>query len=233
MDKSANALILVVEDDPKMRRYLRRLLESEDYEVLEADSGEKGLELVAREEPELILLDIGLPDIAGRKVVDRVREWTDTPVLVVSGRDSEESKVNILDAGADDYVTKPFGADEFLARVRVGLRHARKMTDSDDNAVFINQDLRVDRVARRVYVGDDEVDLTPTEYDLLLTLVDHAGCVMTHEQILEEVWGPDCVGRDHYVRVYMAHLRSKIEQDPARPRHIITETGVGYRLRDM
>lgn len=233
MNTSANALILIIEDDAKMRRYLRRLLESDGHEVVEANTGQEGLERAAKRGPDLILLDVGLPDIAGRKVVDRVREWTDTPVLVVSGRDSEESKVKILDAGADDYVTKPFGADEFLARVRVGLRHAQKLTGPDDDAVFINGNLRVDRVARRVYLGDEEVDLTPTEYSLLLTLIDNAGCVMTHQQILEEVWGPECVGRDHYVRVYMAHLRSKIEEDPARPRHILTETGVGYRLRDI
>lgn len=229
----AKAVILIVEDDPKMRRFLSNLLESNEYRVVEASSGEEGLQYAAEEDPDLILLDVRLPDVGGREVIARLREWTDTPVVVVSGLDSEESKVTILDAGADDYLTKPFGARELLARIRVGLRHARKVSPKDDEPVFVNGDLRVDRAARRVFLGDQEVDLTPTEYRLLSTMIQHKGRVLTHRQILETVWGPDCVGRDHYVRVYMAHLRRKLEDDPAQPHYIVTETGVGYRLRDL
>ncbi|MFP4600181.1 MAG: response regulator [Persicimonas sp.] len=227
------AVILIIEDDPKMRRFLTTLLESNDYQTIEAETGEEGVQLVAERNPDLILLDVRLPDISGEVVIERLREWTHTPVVVVSGLDSEDSKVTILDAGADDYLTKPFGAQELLARIRVGLRHAEQVAPDDENSVFTTADLRVDRVARRVFVGDKEVDLTPTEYRLLLTLIKHVGRVLTHRQILEEVWGPDCVGRDHYVRVYMAHLRRKLEDDPSQPHYIITETGVGYRLRDL
>ena len=191
------------------------------------------LMMAAEHNPDLILLDVRLPDIRGEEVLARLREWTHTPVVVVSGLDSEDSKVTVLDAGADDYLTKPFGAKELLARIRVGLRHAEQVAPDDDDAVFENGQLCVDRVARRVFVGDEEVDLTPTEYRLLLTLIKNVGRVLTHRQILEEVWGPDCVGRDHYVRVYMAHLRKKLEHDPAQPEYIVTETGVGYRLRDL
>ncbi len=227
------AVILIIEDDPKMRRFLTTLLESNDYQTIEAETGEEGVQLVAERNPDLILLDVRLPDIGGEVVIERLREWTHTPVVVVSGLDSEDSKVTILDAGADDYLTKPFGAQELLARIRVGLRHAEQVAPDDEDSVFTNAELRVDRVARRVFVGEKEVDLTPTEYRLLLTLIKHVGRVLTHRQILEEVWGPDCVGRDHYVRVYMAHLRRKLEDDPSQPRYIITETGVGYRLREL
>lgn len=227
------AVILIIEDDPKMRRFLRTLLESNDYQTLEAETGEEGVQRAAEHSPDLILLDVRLPDIRGEEVLSRLREWTHTPVVVVSGLDSEDSKVTILDAGADDYLTKPFGAQELLARIRVGLRHAEQVAPDDEDAVFENGELRVDRVARRVFVGEEEIDLTPTEYRLLLTLVKNVGRVLTHRQILEEVWGPDCVGRDHYVRVYMAHLRRKLEDDPAQPRYIVTETGVGYRLRNL
>jgi two-component system KDP operon response regulator KdpE len=225
-----NPVILIIEDDPKMRRFLRTLLESNDYDVLEADTGESGVQAVAESSPDLILLDVRLPDIRGEEVLSRLREWTHTPVVVVSGLDSEDSKVTVLDAGADDYLTKPFGAQELLARIRVGLRHAEQVAPDDEDAVFENGELRVDRVARRIFVGSEEIDLTPTEYRLLLTLVKNVGRVLTHRQILEEVWGSDCVGRDHYVRVYMAHLRRKIEDDSAQPRYIVTETGVGYRM---
>jgi two-component system KDP operon response regulator KdpE len=228
-----NPVILIIEDDPKMRRFLRTLLESNDYQVIEAETGEAGVQQTAESNPDLILLDVRLPDIRGEEVLSRLREWTHTPVVVVSGLDSEDSKVTVLDAGADDYLTKPFGAQELLARIRVGLRHAEQVAPDDEDAVFENGELRVDRVARRIFVGDEEIDLTPTEYRLLLTLVKNVGRVLTHRQILEEVWGPDCVGRDHYVRVYMAHLRRKLEDDPAQPRYIVTETGVGYRLRDI
>ncbi|QDG50238.1 response regulator [Persicimonas caeni] len=228
-----NAVILIIEDDPKMRRFLRTLLESNDYQPLEAETGEEGIQRAAEHNPDLILLDVRLPDIRGEEVLSRLREWTHTPVVVVSGLDSEDSKVTILDAGADDYLTKPFGAQELLARIRVGLRHAEQVAPDDEDAVFENGELRVDRVARRVFMGENEIDLTPTEYRLLLTLVKNVGRVLTHRQILEEVWGPDCVGRDHYVRVYMAHLRRKLEEDPAQPEYIVTETGVGYRLRNI
>lgn len=228
-----NPVILLVEDDSKMRHFLRSLLERNDYRVIEAPTGQAGIEMTDEHTPDLVLLDVGLPDIDGREVVGRLREWTNTPILMVSGRDTEESKVALLDAGANDYLTKPFGAKELLARVRVGLRHAEQLADGEQKGEFNSGQLRVDRVTRRVMMDGEEVDLTPTEYSLLLTLVRNVDRVVTHREILEEVWGPDCVGRDHYVRVYMAHLRRKLEVDPSHPEYIVTETGVGYRLRKL
>lgn len=226
-------LILLIEDDPDMRMVMRTLLEAHGYRVVEAMEGEEGVQRAADKSPNLILLDVCLPDINGCEVLQRLRSWTDTPVVVVTGEDSMETMVSLLDAGADDYLTKPFGAAELLARIRVGLRHGARLSPEDKDAVFVNGDLRVDRARRRVFTGDVEVDLTPTEYRLLMAFVKHSGHVLTHRQILEEVWGADCVGRDHYVRVYMAHLRRKLEPDATQPRYLLTEAGVGYRLATM
>jgi two-component system KDP operon response regulator KdpE len=223
-------LILLIEDDPNMCAFLRSLLEPNGYRVSEANAGEEGIRRAAEQNPNLILLDMRLPDMCGDEVLTRLRTWTHTPVVVVTGEDSQDSKVSLLDAGADDYLTKPFGAAELLARIRVGLRHAEQMSPGDRDAVFTNGELRVDRATRRVFAGDTEIELTPTEYRLLLTFIKNIGRVLTHRQILEEVWGADCVGRDHYVRVYMAHLRRKLEVDAAQPRYLVTETGVGYRM---
>jgi two-component system KDP operon response regulator KdpE len=180
--------------------------------------------------PDLILLDLGLPDVDGVEVTRRLRQWSATPIIVLSARGQENDKIDALDAGADDYLTKPFGTGELLARMRVALRNAAR-TSRDGDPVFTVDELRVDLGARRVFVGEAEVHLTRTEYNLLATLVKHAGRVLTHRQLLKEVWGPGAVGESHYVRVYMGQLRHKLERDPARPRYLLTETGVGYRLK--
>ena len=181
--------------------------------------------------PDLIILDLGLPDLDGLEVTRRLREWTSTPIIVLSARNQERDKVDALDAGADDYLTKPFGTAELLARLRVALRHAIQATQGSDEPVFTSGDLRVDQAHRHVFVGAREVHLTPIEYKLLLVLVQHAGKVVTRKQLLHDVWGPSYVDEMHYLRVYMGQLRHKLEADPTRPRYLLTEPGVGYRLR--
>ncbi|AWV88157.1 response regulator [Bradymonas sediminis] len=228
-----NPLILLIEDDPNMREILRSLLKAGGYRVLEAEAGEEGIRQAAEQTPDLILLDMCLPDILGLEVLSRLRTWTDTPVVIVTGEDSQDLKVRLLDAGADDYLTKPFGAAELLARVRVGLRHGARIQPDDADAVFVNGELRVDRASRQIFMGDEEIKLTPTEYRLLQIFIKHLNQSLTHREILEEVWGKDCVGRDHYVRVYMAHLRRKIEQNAAEPGLLVTVPGVGYRMRSV
>jgi two-component system KDP operon response regulator KdpE len=223
-------LLLVVEDEPQMMRFLRATLPSAGYRVLEATNGQQALVEAATRAPDLVLLDLGLPDLDGIEVTRRLREWSATPVIVLSARGMERDKVEALDAGADDYLTKPFGTGELLARIRVALRNAARAGGAGE-PVFEHGGLRVDLGARRVSVGEREVRLTRTEYRLLAVLVKHAGKVVTHRQLLREVWGPGAVEQSHYVRVYMGQLRRKLEDDPARPHHLVTETGVGYRLR--
>jgi two-component system KDP operon response regulator KdpE len=223
-------LVLVVEDEPQVMRFLRATLPAHGYRVLEATSGAQALVEAQTRGPDLVLLDLGLPDLDGIEVTRRLREWSHVPILVVSARGQERDKVEALDAGADDYLTKPFGTDELLARMRVALRHAARVKGSGA-AVFEAGDLRVDLGARLVHRAGREVRLTRTEYRLLAALVANAGKVMTHRQLLREVWGPGSTDESHYLRVYMAQLRHKLEEDPARPRHLLTETGVGYRLR--
>jgi two-component system KDP operon response regulator KdpE len=213
-----------------MRRYLRAALESHEYRLVEATTSREGLAQATGRSPDIILLDLGLPDGDGIDLARRIREWTSTPIIVISARGKEQDKVAALDAGADDYLTKPFGTDELLARLRVALRHATQSTNSDA-PVFSVGDLRIDLAARQVFVGDAEVHLTPTEYKLVTTLVRHAGKVVTHRMLLKEVWGPNAVEHTQYLRVYMTQLRHKLERDPTRPRYLQTETGVGYRLR--
>jgi two-component system KDP operon response regulator KdpE len=220
-----------VDDEPQVRRVLRAALTPHGYRVLEAATGAEALTEAATRTPDVILLDLGLPDMDGVALTHRLREWSRTPVIVVSARGQERDKVAALDAGADDYVTKPFGSEELLARIRVALRHARRRDQEGDTA-FESGDLRVDLAARRVFVAGQEVRLTRTEYRLLAALAREAGRVMTHRQLLLEVWGPGAAGQTHYVRIYMGQLRHKLERDPARPRHLLTETGVGYRLRE-
>jgi two-component system KDP operon response regulator KdpE len=224
----AAALILLVEDEPAIRRYLRAALEGEGYRVEEAETGAKALRVAARQPPDLVVLDMGLPDADGRDVLRRLREWLAAPVLVLSARDQEAQKVAALDAGADDYLTKPFGTGELLARVRAGLRRAARAGD-EAQPVFAVGELTVDLAARRVLVKGAEVRLTPLEYKLLATLVKHAGKVLTHHFLLKEVWGP-LPHEPHHLRVFMAGLRRKVEGEPARPRYLLTEQGVGYRL---
>jgi len=217
---------LVIDDERQIRRLLRVCLEGNGYRVLEAATGQEGLLQAAQHPPEVVLLDLGLPDMDGVSVLKRLREWSRVPVVVLSVRDREEDKVAALDNGADDYVTKPFSTGELLARLRVALRHAAPGADS---AVFRAGDLEVDLTARVVKLKGQEVKLTATEYALLRLFVQHAGKVLTHRQILKEVWGPNAVQQTHYLRVYIAHLREKLEADAAKPRLIATEPGVGYR----
>jgi len=220
-------VVLIIDDEPQIRRLLRVTLEANGYRVFDAASGNEGIVQVAQRRPDVVLLDLGLPDLTGNEVLRRLREWSRVPVIILSVRDREEDKIAALDAGADDYVTKPFGAGELLARVRAALRHAQGQSA---DALFRNGNLEVDLAARVVRKADQEIKLTPIEYALLRLFVTHAGKVLTHRQLLTEVWGPNASGRTHYLRVHLAHLREKIEDDPAMPQLIVTESGVGYRL---
>ena len=224
-------LILVIEDDVQIRRFLRTTLTSNGYRLLEATTAGEGLKQAGLHHPDVILLDLGLPDLDGLDVTRRLREWILTPIIVVSAREQERDKVSALDAGADDYLTKPFGTSELLARIRVALRHGLRAMQGDEEPVFAVGGLQVDLVHRQVSVDGTEVHLTPMEYKLLTTLVRYAGKVVTRHQLLKEVWGPSYAGEDHYLRVYMGQLRHKLEADPTRPHYLITEPGVGYRLK--
>jgi len=221
--------VLVIEDEPQMRRFLKASLEAHDYRLVEAVTAREGLAQAAGRTPDVILLDLGLPDLDGIEVTRRLREWSRAPVIVISARGREQDKIAALDAGADDYLTKPFGLGELLARLRVALRHT--VGDGATEPVLEVGDLRVDLGARLVFRGGREVHLTPIEYKLLAVLAHHAGRVVTHRQLLKEVWGPNAVEHTHYVRVYLTQLRHKLEDDPARPRYLVTESGVGYRLK--
>jgi two-component system KDP operon response regulator KdpE len=227
---STEPLVLVVEDEPQVMRFLRATLPGHGYRVLEAGNGAQALLEASTRAPDLVLLDLGLPDLDGIQVTRRLREWSSAPIIVLSARGQEADKIQALDAGADDYLTKPFGVGELLARMRVALRNAARAAAGSGDPVFETGELRVDLGARRVFVGGREARLTRTEYQLLATLVKHAGKVVTHRQLLREVWGPGAVSQTHYVRVYMGQLRHKLEPEPARPRYLLTETGVGYRL---
>jgi two-component system KDP operon response regulator KdpE len=221
--------IVLIEDDPKIRRFLRTAFANNGYRFFEAATGNDGLVEAATRQPDVVIVDLGLPDLDGVEVIRRLREWTSVPVIVLSARGQETDKVAALDAGADDYVSKPFGPRELLARVRVAVRHAAR-TPTGEDAIFSVGDLRVDLARRQVLVGDREVHLTPIEYKLLTTLVRHAGKVLTHGQLLKEVWGPSHEGEAHYLRIYIMQLRRKLEANPTRPRYLRTEPGVGYRL---
>ena len=220
-------VVLVIDDEAQIRRLLRITLEANGYKVIEAAGGKEGLVEAATRRPDIVILDLGLPDMDGVAVLKRLREWSQAPVVVLSVRDRDEDKIVALDEGADDYVTKPFSTPELLARLRVAIRHVQS---ADEEVVFRSGGLEVDLVERRVSVKGQEVKLTVTEYALLRLLVRHAGRVLTHRQILKEVWGPNAVEQTHYLRVYVARLREKIEQEPSRPVLLITEPGIGYRL---
>ncbi len=223
-------VVVLIEDEPQIRRFLRATLTGQGYRLFEATTGADGLVEVGSRQPDVVIVDLGLPDVDGIDVIRRLREWTAVPIIVLSARGQERDKVTALDAGADDYVSKPFGASELLARIRVALRHTAGASHEADDATFTIGELRMDLLHRQVFVGDREVRLTPIEYKLLATLVRHAGKVVTHQQLLREVWGPTHTDQAHYVRVYMAHLRHKLEAEPARPQYLLTEPGVGYRL---
>jgi two-component system KDP operon response regulator KdpE len=224
-------LVLVVEDEPQMRRFLRASLTSHGFRWVEAASAREGLALATAHNPEVILLDLGLPDGDGIIVTKDLREWSRTPIIVISARGREADKVEALDAGADDYLTKPFGVNELLARIRVALRHAQQASGSPFPVIEVGA-LRVDLGRREVTLDGEALHLTPIEYRLLTLLAQHAGKVLTHTQMLNEVWGPGHSQQTHYLRVYMAQLRRKLERDPARPKLLATEPGIGYRLRD-
>ena len=232
-------IAVVIEDEPQIRRFVRAALEAEGWQVHEADTKQRGLTEAGTRKPDLLVLDLGLPDGDGIDLIRDVRSWSSVPIVVLSARSDEADKIAALDAGADDYLTKPFGVGELLARVRANVRRPRKASPdgsvagapgAGDDALFRFGEVEVDRVARLVRRKGAEVHLTPIEYRLLLVLITHAGRVLTHRQLLREVWGPSHADQSHYLRIYMGHLRQKLEVDPAQPRHFLTETAVGYRL---
>ena len=225
----SGARILLIDDERAIRRLLRAALAAHGYEVLEAATGEEGLQSAATQHPDVIILDLGLPDLDGVQVTRRLREWTQTPIIILSVRGSEEDKIAALDAGADDYLTKPFGTGELTAHIRAALR--RIQPPGEGQPVFQVDELRVDLLHRTVSVDDHLVDLTPNEYELLKLLVQHAGKVVTHRQLLRAVWGSGYEEEAHLLRVNISNLRHKLESDPAQPRYILTESGVGYRLK--
>jgi two-component system KDP operon response regulator KdpE len=225
-------VVLLIEDEPQMRRFLGATLWAHDYQVVEAATAREGLAQAAGRNPDVILLDLGLPDRDGLEVTQEIRRSSRTPIIVISARGQERDKVAALDLGADDYLTKPFGVPELLARVRVALRHSAPAGANIAEPLFQAGDLRVDLARRQVFRNGEEAHLTPTEYKLLTSLVRHAGRVVTHRQLLQEVWGANYQDQSHYLRVYMAQLRHKLERDPTRPRLFVTEPGVGYRLRE-
>ena len=225
------ATILVVEDEPEIRRFLRTSLGAEGYRVVEAESGTRGAIDASTHKPDLAIVDLGLPDLDGVEVIRRIRAWSPMPIIVLSARAREQAKVEALDAGADDYVTKPFGVGELLARLRVALRHAARSGAGGTTLIRLGN-VELDLERRRVIRAGGEVHLTPIEFRLLACLSQHLGMVTTHRQLLREVWGPSHVEHTHYLRIYMKQLREKLEDDPVRPRFLLTESGVGYRLVD-
>ncbi len=224
--------VLCIEDDPAIRLFLKASLSASGYQYLEAVNGQEGLTQAATRNPHFILLDLGLPDIDGLEVTRRLREWSKKPIIVISARDRESDKVGALDAGADDYLTKPFGVQELLARIRVAQRHALQSLGEPEETIFQHGDLKVDLSLRRVMAGENgaEVHLTPRDFDLLALLERHSGKVVTQRQLLTEIWGEAYADKAHYLRVHMNNLRQKLEAQPGRPQHLLTEPGVGYRL---
>ena len=225
------ATILLIEDERQMRRFLRVTLQSETYGVIEAETAADGLSQAAMRNPDIIILDLGLPDMDGLEVIKKLREWSAVPVIIISAGEQEGDKIKALDRGADDYLTKPFGVGELLARIRVALRHAAPKNKEQKDEVFVAEDLKIDFLKRQVNIGTREIHLTPIEYRLLTVLVRNAGRVMTHRQILKEVWGPPYIEQTHYLRVFMNQLRKKIEADSTRPRFLLNEPGIGYRFK--
>ena len=231
----SNPVVIVIEDEPQIRRFVRSALQAEGWQVFEAETAKKGLTEAGTRKPDLLVLDLGLPDGDGLELIRDVRGWSAVPIIVLSARSDEADKIAALDAGADDYLTKPFGVGELLARVRANLRRPRAAAGSpgageEADPVFRFGEVEVDRQARLVRRAGSEVHLTPIEYRLLTVLIANAGRVLTHRQLLREVWGPSHAEQNHYLRIYMGHLRQKLEIDPTQPRHLLTETAVGYRL---
>jgi two-component system KDP operon response regulator KdpE len=223
--------IVVVEDDPAIRLFLRTGLGAHGFKVFEAETGRQGIVEAGVRKPDLIILDLGLPDMEGAKVIKIIREWSAVPIIILSARSTEQHKIDALDAGADDYLTKPFGLGELLARIRVAMRHSVSSPEQDQGGVFTTGALKVDLLKRQVFVGDREVHLTPIQFRLLSVLIKNAGKVLTHQYLLKEVWGPSYSDNSHYLRIYMSQLRQKLETDPAQPQYLLTESGIGYRLK--
>jgi two-component system, OmpR family, KDP operon response regulator KdpE len=227
--KTTGPLLLLIEDDPQFQMLLSTTLESQDYQVLATVTGQEGLIAARNHQPSLLILDLGLPDIDGQEVIRRLRKWSEVPIIVLSARNQESEITQALDNGADDYLTKPFSTAVLMSRIKALLRRVAKLP-SGALEVFQAGELKIELTKRRVFVGEHEVNLTPIEFNLLSILVRHAGFVVTHRQLLEKVWGPSYVEHSHYLRIYMGQLRHKLESDPARPRYLLTEAGVGYRL---
>jgi two-component system, OmpR family, KDP operon response regulator KdpE len=229
---ATNPIILLIEDDVSIRRFLRASLVTQGYELLEAGTGREGLALAASRVPEVVLLDLGLPDMEGLEVIKQLRLWSKVPIIVLSARGQERDKVANLDAGADDYLTKPFGVGELLARMRVALRKVMPVAAGQQEESYSFGKFRVDFQRRLVFRDQEAVHLTPIEYKLLSVLIKHRGKVVTHRQLLKEVWGPSYIEQNPYLRIFILNLRRKLEDDPTRPQYLLTEPGVGYRLRD-
>ena len=221
--------VIIIEDEKQTRRFLRLSLEAEGYHVFEAETGGEGLKAVASRKPDMVIVDLGLPDMDGVEVVKKIREWSTIPIIILSARSEEKEKIIALDVGADDYLTKPFGTGELLARIRVALRRAIS-NEQAGNGTFSIADLTIDLIHRKITKMGEEIHLTPIEYRLLSVLAQHQGKVLTHRFLLKEVWGPNQMGNAHYLRIYMSQLRHKLEKEPVRPRYILTEAGVGYRF---
>lgn len=221
--------VLIIEDELSIRKFIIAGLDKQMYQVLEATKGEEGIRLLAMHSPDLLLLDLGLPDIDGLKVITEIRTWSKIPIIVISARGKEEDKILALDAGADDYLTKPFSVSELQARIRALLRRLKK-DEKDSPTVFEFGDLKIEFPSRQVFLGSELIHLTPKEYNLLKLLVDNQGCVITHKQLLLSVWGQAYLAQPHYVRVFMKNIRHKLKEDPTKPKYIITEPGVGYRF---
>ncbi|HTQ38443.1 MAG TPA: response regulator [Pirellulales bacterium] len=227
---SSPPLVLLVEDEAPMRKFLRAFLSGAGYRIEEASAGEQALSVAAQNPPDVVILDLGLPDMDGQEVLRKLRDWLKSPIIVLSVRNQDAQKIMALDHGADDYLQKPFSTGELLARIRVALRHNAYVQNGNETPIFESGDLKVDLSARRVVLSGAEVHLTRMEYNLLTTLVRHAGKVLTHQFLLAEVWGPSQAENTQHLRVFMASLRRKIEADPAQPHYLLTEQGVGYRL---
>ena len=228
-ERAPGPLVLVIEDEPQIRRFLRASLPSHGYRLIEAATGRDGLAAAAIDRPDLVLLDLGLPDTDGVEVISSLREWTEIPILVLTARGRERDKISVLDAGADDYLTKPFGVGELMARMRVALRRSSRSMEASRPILAVGP-FTVDLACHRVWLADKEIKLSVIEFKLLAELARHAGKVLTHRHLLTNVWGPEYLDQTHYLRVYMGHLRHKLEVEPAQPRFLLTEPGVGYRL---
>jgi len=226
-----NPVIVLIEDDSPIRRFLRTGLRTQDFTIYEAATGKQGIIEAEVRKPDLIILDLGLPDMDGVEVIKAIRTWSSVPIIILSARSNEQNKIEALDAGADDYLTKPFGFGELLARIRVALRHSTQSGAATNPEVFVSGDLTIDLHNRVVTVAGEEIHLTPIQYRLLKVLIKYPGKVLTHQQILKEVWGPSYQESAHYLRIYMSQLRQKLESDPTQPKYLLTESGVGYRFK--